>query len=190
MKKKTDLNGNEGYNQGTEHDEELINPAQNTEETADNQATTVNTEELYRKEAEEWRDKYTRLYAEFDNFRKRTSRERLELLKTAGKEIVTALLPVLDDFDRAVQSMDEAKDIKAVKEGITLIHSKCRTILNQQGLRDMESKGQTFDPDLHEAITNMPAPDEKMKGKVIDELEKGYYLHDKVIRFAKVIVGT
>lgn len=140
-------------------------------------------------ELAEANDKYLRLYAEFDNFKRRTSKERIELLQTAGKEVIVSLLPVLDDFERAQKAMENATEISAVKEGVALIHHKIKNILTQQGLKEMDAKGFAFDADLHEAITNIPAPTEDLKGKNIDELEKGYYLNDKVIRFAKVVVG-
>lgn len=135
-------------------------------------------------------DKYLRLFAEFDNFRRRTANERKELLVTAGKEVIVSLLPVLDDFERAFKSMETATDVVAVQAGVELIYSKLNNILAQKGLKPMESVGQPFDADLHEGITNVPAPTEDMKGKVLDEMEKGYYLGDKVVRFAKVIVGS
>lgn len=135
-------------------------------------------------------DKYVRLYAEFDNFRRRTVKEREEARKMEGRDVISALLPVLDDFERAMKSMENAADVASVKEGVSLVQHKLKTILAQKGLKPMESIGVAFDPDLHEAITNIPAPSEDMKGKVIDEMEKGYSLNDKVIRFAKVIVGA
>ncbi|MEJ6981485.1 nucleotide exchange factor GrpE [Pedobacter sp. P351] len=135
-------------------------------------------------------NKYLRLYAEFDNYKRRTNKERIELLQTAGKDVLSSLLPVVDDFDRALKSMETASDVSAVKEGIVLVQNKLKSILTQKGLKEMESVGTVFDPELHEAITNIPAPSNDLKGKVIDEVEKGYYLHDKVIRFAKVVVGA
>jgi molecular chaperone GrpE len=136
-------------------------------------------------------DKYLRLYAEFDNYKRRTAKERIELFKTANAEVIKSMLSVLDDFDRAKKSMEIAKDIEAVKEGIQLIHHKLKSTLQSQGLSEMESvMGNTFDTDLHEAITNIPAPSEDLKGKVMDEVEKGYLLNDKVIRYAKVVVGS
>lgn len=162
--------------------------AQNNEPVAaDN---TPSAEDKLKDELSQANDKYLRLYAEFDNFRRRTTKERVELLQTAGKEIIVSLLPILDDFERAFKSMEQATDIVAVKAGVELIHSKLANILSQKGLKPMESVGQPFDADLHEAITNVPAPAEDRKGKVIDEMEKGYYLGDKVVRFAKVIVGN
>lgn len=135
-------------------------------------------------------DKFLRLYAEFDNYKRRTSKERVELLQTAGKDVIVSLLPVLDDFERASRAIENAKDVSAVKEGISLVHNKFKNLLAQKGLKEMASKGQPFDADIHEAVTNIPAPDESLKGKIVDVLEEGYLLNDKVIRFAKVVVGA
>jgi molecular chaperone GrpE len=153
-------------------------------------AAVPSAEDKLKEELAAANDKYLRLFAEFDNFRKRTSKERVELLQTAGKEIIVSLLPVLDDFERAFKSMETANDVIAVQAGVELIYSKLGNILSQKGLKPMEAVGQPFDADLHEAITNIPAPTEDLKGKVLDEMEKGYYLGDKVVRFAKVIVGN
>ncbi|MEO8885166.1 MAG: nucleotide exchange factor GrpE [Mucilaginibacter sp.] len=157
-----------------------------TETTLDEKSA----EDLLKEELSLANDKYLRLYAEFDNFRRRTTKERIDLLQTAGKETIVAMLPVLDDFERAVKSMSTATDINAVKEGVMLVQNKLTNILSQKGLKPMESIGTAFDADLHEAITNVPAPTDDMKGKVIDEMEKGYYLNDTVVRFAKVVVGA
>ena len=138
----------------------------------------------------ELNDKYLRLYSEFDNFKKRTARERIELIQTAGKDIFVSLLPILDDFERGIKATKDAKDIEAVKEGLYLIHQKLKTSLQQKGLEEMKSIGEEFNSDIQEAITSTPAPSEDMKGKVVDEMEKGYYLNGKVIRFAKVIIGS
>ncbi|HET6990773.1 MAG TPA: nucleotide exchange factor GrpE [Bacteroidia bacterium] len=135
-------------------------------------------------------DKHLRLYSEFDNFRKRTSKERVEILNMAGAEIIKSLLPVVDDLDRAIKNNEQSKDVAAINEGVNLIAQKFRSILAQKGLEVVSSVGQPFDVDLHEAITNVPAPSEDMKGKVVDEIEKGYMLNGKVIRFAKVVVGN
>ncbi|MFD1256599.1 nucleotide exchange factor GrpE [Mucilaginibacter terrae] len=135
-------------------------------------------------------DKYLRLYAEFDNYKRRTTKERVDLLQTAGKEVIVSMLTVLDDFERAAKAMETSTDVNAVKEGVALVQSKLKSILTQKGLKEMETKGTTFDADIHEAITSIPAPTTDLKGKVVDELEKGYYLNDKVVRFAKVIVGA
>ncbi|MCB0395345.1 MAG: nucleotide exchange factor GrpE [Flavobacteriales bacterium] len=150
------------------------------------------TDNLVSKHADEIQalnDKYLRLYSEFENFRKRTQKERADLIRTAGEDIFTALLPVLDDFERALQSMMNAEDVKSLKEGVELIHHKLKNTLESRGLRALESKGESFDVEKHEAISQLPAPEKKLKGKVIEEVEKGYTLHDKVIRYAKVIIG-
>lgn len=135
-------------------------------------------------------DKYLRLYAEFDNFRRRTIKEREEARKMEGKDLIVSLITVLDDFERASKAMESATDVAPVKEGVALIQHKLKNILAQKGLKEMESIGMPFDPELQEAITNIPAPSEDLKGKVVDEMEKGYFLNDKVVRFAKVIVGA
>lgn len=134
-------------------------------------------------------DKFLRLYSEFDNYRKRTSKERLDLLKTASEEMIVAMLPVLDDFERAMKSMEADENSRHFREGTELIYNKFKSLLEQKGLKKMESINQDFNPDIHEAIAQIPAPDENSKGKVIDEVEKGYCLHEKVIRFAKVVVA-
>jgi len=149
----------------------------------------ISAEDKLKDELAQANDKYLRLFAEFDNFRRRTSKERVELLQTAGKEVIASLLPVLDDFDRALKAMETATDVIPVKEGVALVQNKLNHILTSKGLKPMEAKGQPFDGDLHEGITSIPAGDD-LKGKVVDELEKGYYLNDKVIRFAKVVVGA
>ncbi|SFV33158.1 nucleotide exchange factor GrpE [Thermoflavifilum thermophilum] len=140
-------------------------------------------------ELAECKDKYLRLIAEFDNYKKRTAKERMELMQTAGREIIVSLLDVLDDFDRAIQQLDQAKDITALKEGIHLIYNKFKSILQSKGLKEMETLHAHFDPELHEAISEVPAPDENLKGKVLDYVQKGYWLNDKIIRHAKVVVG-
>jgi molecular chaperone GrpE len=138
-------------------------------------------------ELEESKDKYLRLFAEFDNFKKRSVKERFELMKTAAQETLTALLPVLDDFDRAKKSAESGNE--AFSEGVQLVYQKLNSILEHKGLKSMESTGVDFDPEWHEAITDIPAPSEEMKGKVIDTVEKGYVLNDKIIRYAKVVVA-
>ena len=138
-------------------------------------------------EEEAWRDKYLRLYAEFDNFRKRTMRERADLVRSAGRDLMEAMLPVLDDFERAAAA---EQDPEQVREGYQLIGQKMRGILEARGLQRMEAKGNAFDTDLHEAITQIPAPTEDLKGKVVEVVEPGYKLHDGVLRFAKVVVGN
>ncbi len=145
--------------------------------------------EQLKAQLEEQKDKYLRLMAEFDNFRRRTSKERLELIQTAGKDVITSLLDVLDDCDRAEKQLQSTNDVKQIKEGIQLVFNKLRGALQSKGLKAMESMNTDFDVEKHEAITEIPAPAPDLKGKVIDEVQKGYYLNDKIIRFAKVVVG-
>ncbi|WP_158795276.1 nucleotide exchange factor GrpE [Pedobacter sp. L105] len=164
--------------------------AASTEEALLEPVPEITVEEQLRLDNAAVNDKYLRLFAEFDNFKRRTQKERVELLQTAGKDVIVSMLAVLDDFDRANKATENATDVKAIREGIALVHTKLKSILNQKGLKEMESINTPFDTDLHEAITKIPAPTEDLKGKVIDELEKGYTLNDKVIRFAKVVVGS
>ncbi len=135
-------------------------------------------------------DKFLRLYSDFENFKKRSTKERIDLLKFAGEDLVKVILPVIDDFERAIKANQNSEDINAVKEGIQLIYNKMHTSLIQKGLEPIVCVGQEFNTDLHEAITNIPVDSEDMKGKVIEEVEKGYYYNGKVLRFAKVIVGN
>jgi len=142
-------------------------------------------------ELAEAKDKYLRLYSEFENFRRRTAKEKLELVGTANEGLMHSLLPILDDFERADKSYTEEMEVKAMKEGIDLIHSKFKNVLEQKGIKKMEIEaGSDFDTELHEAITQIPAPEEKLKGKIIDVIENGYLLSDKVVRFAKVVTGA
>lgn len=134
-------------------------------------------------------DQFLRLQAEFDNYRKRTLKEKMEMIKTAGEGLMLNLLPVIDDFERALQSMEDAKDAKAVAEGLNLIYKRFIDFIKQNGLKEIEAKEQEFDTDVHEAITKAAAPSENLKGKIIDVIQKGYLLNDKVIRFAKVVIG-
>ncbi|MBE9666046.1 nucleotide exchange factor GrpE [Mucilaginibacter boryungensis] len=175
------------------HDEVSGENTNDSEEATESEKTVAagpSAEDKLKEEIAQANDKYLRLYAEFDNFRRRTQKERTELLQTAGKEVIVAMLPVLDDFERAIKAMENSTDVNAVKEGVALVQHKFKSILAQKGLKEMESKGAAFDADIHEAITNIPAPSDDLKGKVVDELEKGYYLNDKVVRFAKVVVGA
>ncbi len=171
-----------------------------TEENVEEQKAETSEEESNQTEEEkkieeltlqvsDLNDKYLRLTAEYDNYRKRTLKERMELTKSAGEGLLKGILPVVDDFDRAVSHLNEASDLNAVKEGIDLIYNKFKEYLKQNGVSEIEAKEKDFDTDLHEAITKIPAPSDEMKGKVIDCIEKGYMLNDKVMRFAKVVVG-
>lgn len=140
-------------------------------------------------ELQESKDKYLRLYAEFDNFKKRTMKEKLELMKSASQDVVAALLPVLDDFDRAKKSADDKNSEEQFSEGVALVYNKLYSTLQNKGLAKMISDNEVFDPELHEAISEIPVPKDEMKGKIIDTIEQGYYLNDKIIRHAKVVVG-
>src|ERR1700712_3386713 len=157
--------------EGDEHLNDVMDEATPAE-------SEISPEELLKQELGIANDRYLRLYAEFDNFRRRTIKEREEARKTEGKDVITALLPVLDDFERALKATANATEVAPVREGVLLIQNKLKNTLTQKGLQPMESIGQSFDADLHEAITNIPAPSDDMKGKVIDEMEKGYYLND------------
>ncbi|TAF43135.1 MAG: nucleotide exchange factor GrpE [Sphingobacteriales bacterium] len=163
-----------------------------TNNTQDNitEEVTLSEEDKLKAEVTTLNDKFIRLYAEFDNFKRRTQKERIDLLKTANKEVILALLPVLDDFERAEKALANITDVAAVKEGIAIVQNKLKNILAQKGLSEMDAIGHAFDADVHEAITSIPSPSEESKGKVIDQMEKGYLLNDKVIRFAKVIIGV
>jgi len=137
----------------------------------------------------ELKDKYLRLFAEFDNFKKRTIREKMEMMKTAAQDTMSALLPVLDDFDRARKAAAESDKSQLFEEGIGLVYQKLYNILKMRGLEPVEPNGELFDPELHEAFTEIPAPSEEMKGRIVDTIEKGYKLNDKIIRHPKVVIG-
>ena len=171
---------------------ENILPEEPQTETTEQAAETSTPSELEMKSAEllELKDKHIRLVAEFDNFKRRNAKERVELIQTAGKEVIQSLLDVLDDCDRAQKQLEGPDTDPALKEGVMLVFNKLRSTLQQRGLKTMETKHTEFNADLHEAITEIPAPNEELKGKVLDEVMKGYYLNDKIIRHAKVVVGN
>ncbi|MEM6298777.1 MAG: nucleotide exchange factor GrpE [Bacteroidota bacterium] len=196
-------------------EEKNVPETEETQNTAESEETTEQTQETEATEEKveltpedqivalqmqlgEQKDKFIRLYSEFENYRRRTAKERTELIQTAGKGILEVILPVLDDFQRAEKSFPTAAEgeeldpmVVALRDSVKLVHQKLRRTLEQKGLKPMESAvGQPFDPDLHEAITQIPAPSEDMKGKVVDEIERGYYLGDKILRFTKVVVGA
>lgn len=141
------------------------------------------------KKYDELNDRYLRLMAEFDNYRKRTLKEKMDLTKYAEEDVIKGILPVVDNMERAIKSLESAQDINAVKEGIDLIYKKFKEFLEKRGIKEIEALNKELDTDLHEAVTKFAAPSEDLKGKIIDVIEKGYYLHDKVIRYAKVVVG-
>jgi len=160
-------------------------------EEEDIKAEEIDPMEKLQDELAEAKDKFLRLYSEYDNFRRRTAKEKLELMQTANEGLMATLLPLLDDFERAEGAFSEETKIEAVKEGVILISQKFVNSLQQKGLKQMDtSEGSVFDADLHEAITQIPAPKKKLKGKIVDTLEKGYYLGDKVIRHARVVIGN
>jgi molecular chaperone GrpE len=153
-------------------------------------ATDKDPVEGLKSEIAELKDKYLRLYADFENFRRRTAKEKLEMISGASADMMKSILPIVDDFERAKVSFDSSAEIDALKEGVDLIYTKLYKTLEGKGLKPMTSKGEPFDVEIHESIAQFPAPSDDLKGKVIDEIEKGYYLNDKVIRYAKVIVGA
>lgn len=175
-------------------EKEILNETAETEQTnaTEEQSAQPETENITDKlqaEIAEQKDKYIRLFAEFDNFKRRSAKERIELMQTAGKEVITSMLDVLDDCDRAEKQIQSSNDIEQIRQGIGLVFNKLRTTLQAKGLKVMDTINTDFDVEKHEAITEIPAPTPELSGKVIDEVQKGYYLNDKIIRFAKVVVG-
>ena len=170
-----------------ENVESVIEENQVSENT--NEETKVEKELTQEEKYNELNNRFLRLYAEFENYRKRTNKERLDLITNANSDLLKDLIPVIDDFERAITNNADVDDIEGIKEGFSLIYNKYKGLLQSKGLKAMEAKGEVFDPELHEAIANLPTEDKKMKGKVIDDVEKGYFLNDKVLRFAKVVVG-
>ncbi|MEY3688076.1 MAG: hypothetical protein RLZ76_599 [Bacteroidota bacterium] len=172
-------------------EKETVQHPENENQQASQEAPVEELNELdtLKKEVEEQKEKFIRLYAEFDNYKRRNAKERVELIQTAGREVIQSMLEVLDDCERAEKQMNQSEDLKQIREGIGLVFSKFRNILQSRGLKEMKSIGEAFNPDFHEAITEIPVPDETMKGKIVDEVEKGYTLNDKIIRFSKVVVG-
>ena len=185
------------HNKEKKHSDENVennsvhNESDNTTENSEITDETTITDKTKDLEAKtlELNDKYLRLYSEFDNYRKRSMKERADLIKTASEDVFKSILPVMDDFERAIKANETVEDASAIKEGIHLIFNKLKNTTHQKGLIAFESIGNAFDADIMEAITHIPAADDSQKGKVIDEVEKGYKLGDKVIRFAKVVVA-
>lgn len=181
--------------ENTEHPENVDNVnlqdenVSETQEGASQESQELSEVEKLQAELEESNNKFLRLYAEFDNYKRRTSKERVDLMQSAGKEVISALLPIIDDFERGLEAMNAASDVPSVKEGVDLIYQKLLGILQQKGLKPMDVVGEVFDADFHEAIANIPVSDEEQKGKIIEELQKGYLLNDKILRFAKVVTG-
>lgn len=182
-------------NNESQHDEHaaLTDTETPTQSDVSEQASSPETETEQRKsELEEQKDKYLRLYSEFENFRRRTAREKQELIRTASEEMAAALLPVLDDFERAIKAFEgEKSEENSTWEGMLLIYTKLKSTLERKGVKVMDLEaGSEFDAEYQEAITQIPAPDDSLKGKIVDVIEKGYTMGDKVIRFAKVVIGA
>lgn len=189
-KPEVDATIEEQNNTNTPADEQTVETEAQTEEMETSTETTEDdTNVSLQQEYDELKDKYMRMLAEFDNFKKRTVREKLHMMNTAAADTMSVILPVLDDFDRAKKTADAEDSTEVFSEGVTLVYNKLHSILKQKGLTAMESTGAAFDPELHEALTEIPAPTEDMKGKIIDTIEKGYLLKEKIIRHAKVVVG-
>lgn len=184
----------EGQQAANENTEEILDKNQETQnqEVQNESEAKESLSELDELKAkyEQLNDTYLRSRAEFENYRKRTLAEKAELIKNGGEKVLTNILGVIDDFERGLNALETAEDIEAVKEGMTLVYNKLQSFLKQNGVAAIDTKDQVFDTDLHEAITMIPAPDESMKGKVVDCVQKGYFLNDKVIRFAKVVVAN
>ncbi len=190
-------------------EEKIVNEQENTAEEVKNEQTSAQEEaakqeekatndnndeaavqlEKLAGELADVKDKHVRLQAEFDNFRKRTLKEKTDLIKSGGESVLKNIIPVVDDFDRAMAAVGEVEDENPLKQGVNLIYTKFQEFLKQNGVTEIDAKDQDFDTDLHEALTKIPAPTEELKGKVVDVIQKGYLLHDKVIRFAKVVIG-
>jgi molecular chaperone GrpE len=184
MKKHNETNAVDEENKNTSEQSET----ENEQQLPDVEHAEESTEAKLELELSKARDQYLRLYSDFENYKKRIARDRVESAKLAGADILLSILPVMDDMERALKALNDGGDINALKEGMQLVYNKMKSVAESKGLKPMEAIGKPFDPELHDAITNIPSED--MKGKVVDEVEKGYYLNDKVIRHAKVIVGA
>ncbi|MCJ8290490.1 MAG: nucleotide exchange factor GrpE [Crocinitomicaceae bacterium] len=175
-------------------DKELKNEQDQMDQVNENQEqeaveTETPKEPTFEDKYNELNDKYLRIHAEFDNYRKRTNKEKIDIIGSANAALLKDLLPVMDDFERAMANNENIDDVQGMKEGISLIFNKFKMTLENKGLKPMVVDGEVFDAEIHEAIANIPAPKKKLKGKVIEAVEKGYYLNEKVIRYAKVVVG-
>lgn len=190
MSKKEDLKNDKAAEEVEKEVNETVNAdSKSAGEEENNQPEEASSEPNWEMKFSEINDKYLRLYSEFDNYRKRTMKEKADLISSANANLLKDLLPILDDFERAIASNEKTEDPAGLKEGFLLIYNKVNSLLKAKGLQPMDSKGEVFDMDKHEAVTNIPVEDEADKGKIVDVLEKGYYLNEKVIRYAKVVVG-
>ena len=188
MSNKEDIKEEE-LNNEVSKEQETVGASEENNDAAE-EVVELSVEEQLTKDLAEQKDKFLRLYSEFENFRKRTAKEKIELIGTANESLILSIIPVIDDFDRAQQSFEEATDVKAIQEGVTLIKDKFIKSLESKGLTAIDTEKAAFDVELHEAITQIPAPSKDMVGKVVDCVEKGYKLGDKVIRYAKVVIGA
>ncbi len=175
-----------------EHDGDASDNASiDTDEVSSEPEEEIDELTQLQQEVGEAKDKYLRLFAEFENFRRRTAKERLDLIKTAGQDVIADLLPIVDDFERSLQIFKDNEAVAPMYEGIQLVHGKLTKVLEQKGLKEMEvATGSDFDSEYHEAVVQTPAPSEELKGKVVDVIDKGYFLGDKVLRYAKVVIGS
>ncbi len=197
MKKKHQVeNEAEKHTETTEQTDNLTQPetegvktAEENEEASLEENNADNQVALLEEQIAEWKDKYIRLSAEFDNYRRRTLKEKSELIQSGGEDTIKAVLPIVDDFERAIKSMEQSTDVVAVKEGVDLIFNKFKDILKQKGVAEIVAQNCDFNIDMHEAITKIPAPTPELVGKVVDVLQTGYTLNEKVIRFSKVVIG-
>lgn len=174
------------------HDDKEVKQDEEITDQMSNEETSTHEEEEangQKDELAEIKDKYVRLVAEFDNYRKRTNKEKVDIIARASEKVMLSILEVIDDTDRAADQINNSDDIESLRTGVQLIFNKLRNVLQTNGLKEMESTGQVFDPELHDAVTEIPAPNKKERGKVVDTVQKGYYLNDKIIRHAKVVVG-
>jgi molecular chaperone GrpE len=186
-KKKKETDKKDIFNKSDQNGNGVGSKEEQTSQSPDNKSAEAVEE--YEAQISELKDKYLRLFAEFDNYKKRTARERLDIIRTATEELMLALLPVLDDFDRAKKLSDDENTEEKFSDGVNLVYQKLYSTLMQRGLIPMDSENQDFDSELHEAISKVKAPSKKLTGKIIDYIEKGYYLNDKIIRHAKVVIG-
>jgi molecular chaperone GrpE len=184
-KKEKEVEKEQNENVSKKHDETVSEGSENQSDTSIKEEDGQTSEDKY----DDLNNRFLRLYAEFENFRKRTNKERLDIINNANADLLKDMIPVIDDFERAITNNEGSEDVVAIKEGFSLIYNKYKGILQTKGLKPMDSKGEVFDPEIHEAVANMPTEDKKLKGKIIDDVEKGYFLNEKVLRYAKVVVG-
>lgn len=184
------LNKENSNEEGNKLKEKPKKASSSKSKTTKKKKTNANKEvDKLKEQLNELNDKYLRLSAEYDNYRKRTLKEKMDLIRTGGEDILINILPVIDDFERAMGSMDNASDHDTLKEGVNLIYNKFIDFMKSRGVKEIDAINNDFNTDEHEALTKIPAPNKKLKGKIVDVIEKGYYLHDKVIRYSKVVIG-